>query len=95
MVGPEPANYHLSGSISGQWSPPGVARTDVSVIMHQSSIPVRPAKAEAEVEALMVSTAQSLTESGILVMVVWATRIKSVGWNMTTFTRSILFQLMS
>ena len=56
MVGPEPADHHLSGSTSGQWGPlGGVACADVSAIMHQSGIPVRPAKAE--VEALMVSTA--------------------------------------
>ena len=68
MVGPEPANHHLSSSISGQWGPPGVACADVSVIIHQSGIPVRPAKAE--VEALMDSTAQSLTESGTPVVIV-------------------------
>ena len=68
MVGPEPADHQFSGSISGQWSPPGVACADVSVLMYQSGIPVRPAKAE--VEALMVSTAQSLTESGTPVVIV-------------------------
>ena len=62
VVGPEPANHHFLGSLSCQWSPPGVAYTDISAIMHQSSILVRSAKADEE--ALIVSTAQYLIESG-------------------------------